>query len=306
MSIVHQSYNPDSFFKLTKKPYLGNNSQPATGQRIFVGNTTKEVNKTKKYSEDALYDNSVFDDEVLDLNNTTRQANSAKNINSTNNSSAAYNTNMAFYNEVNQALNSIGNATNQTAETAPQNSSQTPVADNFDNSNFYATVNQKLSDIEAIFNSDKTASENPVADTVVSQEQAGSANPFSTMSLEDITSACLPDIDNLVSNGVDMSVMSYYDNSGFYSSVNTSLNNISSASTSDSGNGSSLSSTMSAFKGYGDYDSFPSQPKASNLKKCKHKKGVYKDKTTGKYWKKDANGWYVDVTSEYTKKKGHK
>ena len=288
-----QNKQMNSFLNLTNVT----NKNAKTQQINFSNNLSNKnlaAKSTEKiFSEENLYNNSFFDSDVLDLHTSTKR-NNISDLYTSSTSQNMYNfDNTSFYAEVNQKLNNLS-ATNKTDNLQSNNTTQSDKS----SSDFYSEVNQKLNDISAIFGI------NSEADNNTNTNMTG-INPFanfSSFSLNDIASTGLPTVGNLTSADVDLSIMSYFDNTDFYKSVNQSLNSSSANATGNNGSNGTLASTMSEFKGFGDYNTFPYQPKSSNLKKCKHKKGVYKDKTTGKYWKKDSSGWYVDVTSTYSKK----
>jgi hypothetical protein len=302
-----QNQQPNSFLNLTKVSNTNRVNQPINFSEnpSSLKQTTNKTNSAK-ISENSLYDNSFFGSDVLDLHTSGTS-------NQQNNAAAAYTAaapnmynfdNTSFYAEVNQKLSGIAQTYTAGSSSSNQNTSSTSSTSSGD---FYAEVNQKLSDINAIFGISNEKGTDSSSDST-SQSSTNPFTNFSSFSLDDIASNSLVTVGNLTSSNVDLSIMSYTDNTDFYKSVNDNLSKIASSTTKSSNSssgGSSMASAMSQFKSYGDYSTFPSQPKSSNLKKCKHQKGVYKDKTTGKYWKKDSSGWYVEVTNTYSKK-GHK
>ncbi len=291
---VGQNQQTNPFLNLTRVTNSNNNNQPVS---LYSGVTNQTSATKTQYSEDSLYNNSFFDTDIIDLH-TSQKTNTASNPSSSYNSmiSGVFNfDNTAFYAEVNQKL--------KDANTANTNTTGTSATSNSATGDFYSEVNQKLSDISAIFG--LTEDKGSSSTTNSTANPFANFSSFSSFSLEDIASNGLSTVGNLTSADVDLSIMSYQDNTEFYKSVNENLNKSGSSSTNKSNGSSNLSSTMSQFKGYGDYNSFPAQPKSSNLKKCKHQKNIYKDKSTGKYWQKTSSGWYVEVSNP-NGKKGHK
>ena len=96
------------------------------------------------------------------------------------------------------------------------------------------------------------------------------------------------------------------DNGNSYSAITSALNQTAAAASIAVGysDESSLSGMISSLKGMQNiFNTMPPQPRSSNIKKCKN--GLYKDKSTGIYYQKDAQyGWYVQVANY--KKGGHK